>query len=39
MGPWKKTTMKKKITCFLKNYIAFLFTFFEKVRAIYEFRY
>ena len=30
---------KKKITCFLKNYIAFLFTFFEKVRAIYEFRY
>ena len=29
----QKTTMKKKIT-FLKNYVPFLFTFYEKVFAI-----
>ena len=27
----QKTTVKKKITYFLKNYVASLFTFFEKV--------
>ena len=30
----QKTTGKKKITCFLENYVASLFTFFEKVRVI-----
>ena len=30
----QKTTVKMKITYFLKNFFAFLFTFFEKVFAI-----
>ena len=30
----QKTTVKKKITYFLKNYVASLFTFFEKAFAI-----
>ena len=29
----QKTVVKKKITCFLKNYVASLFTFFKKVHA------
>ena len=33
----QKTTVKKKITYFLKNYVASLFTFFEKVFAICKF--
>ena len=33
----QKTTLKKKITYFLKNYVASLFTFFEKVFAICKF--
>ena len=33
----QKTTVKMKITYFLKNYVASLFTFFEKVIAICKF--
>ena len=33
----QKTTVKKKITYFLKNYVASLFTFFEKVFAVGKF--
>ena len=33
----QKTTIKMKITNFLKNYVASLFTFFEKVFAICKF--
>ena len=33
----QKTTLKEKITHSLKNYVAFLFTFFEKVFAISKF--
>ena len=33
----QKTTVKKKITYFLKNYVASVFTFFEKVFAINKF--
>ena len=32
-----RNTVKKKITYFLKNYVASLFTFFEKVFAIFRF--
>ena len=32
-----KNSVKKKITYFLKNYVASLFTFFEKVFAIFKF--
>ena len=39
MDCWLKTTMKKKKTCFLKNYVAYLFTFFGKVHAICEFKF
>ena len=35
----QKTTLKNKITCSLKNVVASLFTFFENVRAICEFRF
>ena len=35
----QKTTVKKKITCFPKNYAAFLFTVFEKGLAISKFFY
>ena len=35
----QKTTVKKKITFFLKNYVASLFTIFEKVFAICKFFY
>ena len=35
----QKTYVKKKITCFLKNYVASGFTFFEKIQAICEFRF
>ena len=33
----QKTTVKKKIIYFLKNYVASLFTSFEKVLAICKF--
>ena len=33
----QKTTVKKKITYFLKNYVGSLFTFFEKVFTICKF--
>ena len=33
----QKTTVKKSITYFLKNYVAFLFTFFQKLFVICKF--
>ena len=33
----QKTTVKKKKNCFMKNCVASLLTFFEKVRTICEF--
>ena len=35
----QETIVKKKISHFLKNYVASLLTFFEKVFAIYNFFY
>ena len=35
----RKAAVKKKTTCYLKNYITALFTLLEKVRANCEFRF
>ena len=39
MDYWTKTIVKKKITCDLKKYVAFLLTIFEKFYANCEFRF
>ena len=39
MGHWTENDCEEEITCFSKNHVAFLFTFFEKVCAICEFRF
>ena len=35
LNKYQKTTVKNKINCYLKNYVASLFTFFEKLCAIW----
>ena len=39
MDNWIESYCKGRKTCFLKNYVASLFTFYKKGRAICEFRF